>query len=144
MPTDSLYLLCRHDNLMNGFLCTQCLQEGIGGEGLCTRRDLCQHGRAWILERLNWLQVEKQLHQSKFLAFAMATHPRLGSKAEPPAIHTETTTRAMGKQVEIILRTVVESRHCVFAAMPADVVEKIWQEYVKGGSQSSYLTWVGA
>ena len=74
----------------------------------------------------------------------MATHPRLGSMTEPPAIHTETTTRTTGKQVEIILRTVVESRHCVFGAMPVDVVEKIWQEYVKGGSQSSYLTWAGA
>ena len=144
MPTESLYLLCRHDNLMNGFLCKQCLEEGIGGEGLCNNRDLCQHGKAWILERLNWLQVEKQLHRNKFLAFAMATHPRLGSMTEPPVIHTETTTRTTGKHVEIISRTVVESRHCVFGTMPADVLEKIWQVYVADESQSFFWTRAGA
>ena len=55
MPTDSLYLLCRHDNLMNGFLCRQCLDEGIGGQGLCEHYNpwqtcnLCQHSKAWLL-----------------------------------------------------------------------------------------------
>lgn len=135
MPSDSLYLLCRHDNLMNGFLCRECLDEGIGGQGLCEHRnawqscDLCQHSKAWLLQRLCLWQREREECQGKFLAFAMAAHPRLGSLADPPTIYTDTTTETTGKAVVVTTRTVMEHRHCAFARMPADVLRKIWEVY---------------
>ena len=74
-------------------------------------------------------QREREEHQAKFLAFAMATHPRLGSLADPPTVRTDTTTETTGKNVVVTTRTVVEHRHCAFASMPEDVLRKIWEVY---------------
>lgn len=137
MSSESLYILCRHDNLMNGFLCKECLREGIGGWGLCEHSNpwqscnLCQHSEAWLLQRLCLWQRESEQQQENFLAFAMTSHPRLGNRVDPPEVNTETVTATTGKSVTVTTRVVVTHQHCAFSNIPDDILRKVWEEYQK-------------
>lgn len=104
MTSESLYLICKHNHFK--LYCEECLQEQV-------------------LDQICFWQRK----QDMFLAFAMSTHIRLGSKSSPPEVNTHVKTRIDGKTTIVTTETFVQNRHCPCSELPDDVLEKIWKYF---------------
>lgn len=119
----SLYLLCRHNRLMNGLYCDECLEEKRLDNSISERMgslSLCSHYQP---------QRTCEVCLGNFLAFAMCTHERLGNlSASLERIVTEKREVIRGDEV---LSTVVtiKSRHNAFRLMSCDILQVIWHFY---------------
>ncbi len=121
--SQSLYLLCRHNNLMNGLYCDECLEEKRLDSSIAERVGslrLCSHYQFWRT---------CEVCLGNFLAFAMCTHERLGNLSGTlEKIVTERREIVRGNEV---LSTVVtlKSHSNAFRLMSTDILREIWHFY---------------